>query len=196
MKVQFSLKPALIGMVCLGILAPQTVSAGLLPSPKTVKAKPASKIPDIALTKDAIFRGVIVDGKAGPVANEKVVIRQGRRVVAETKTDRLGEFRVPKFRGGTYEIKAGKVSQQVRVWTANSAPKTARKIALLVENPTVVRAQSAIPAATIVNAASLGGAALGIGFGISNMQEVDDLEDKVNRNTNGVESNANSISAL
>lgn len=186
MKVQTFLKPALIGLVCLGIIAPQTVSAGLLPSPKTVKAKPASKIPDIALTKDAIFRGVIVDGKAGPVANEKVIIRQGRRVVAETRTDRLGEFRVPKFRGGTYEIKAGKVTQQVRVWTANAAPKTARKVALLIENPAIVRAQSAIPAATIANAASLGGAALGVGFGISNMSEVDDLEDQVDRNTNSL----------
>lgn len=186
MKVQTFLKPALIGLVCLGIIAPQTVSAGLLPSPKSVKAKPASKIADIALTKDATFRGVIVDGKAGPVTNEKVVIRQGRRVVAETKTDRLGEFRVPKFRGGTYEITAGKVTRQVRVWTANAAPKSARKVALLIDSQNVVRAQGAIPLASLSTAASLGGAALGVGLSVSNMSEVDDLQSQVNKNTNSI----------
>lgn len=186
MKVQTLLKPALIGLVCFGLITPQTVSAGLLPTPKSVKAKSASRTSDVTLTKDGILRGVIVDGKAGPVTGEKVVIRQGRRVIAQTKTDKLGEFRVPKFKGGTYEVTAGKISHRIRVWTADAAPKSARKVALLVENRNVVRAQGTILPGTALNAVGIGLGAAGLALGIDNRSEINDVENQANRNSNSI----------
>ena len=185
MKVLHSLKPALAGLMCLGLVVPQAVSAGLLPTPRTARAKSAApKIPDIALTKDGMLHGVIVNRQAGPVAGERVVIRQGRRVVAQTTTDRLGEFRVPKFRGGTYQLQAGKVTRQIRVWAPGTAPKSARKMALLVNGGTVTRGQSALPLgitpATLVSFAAAG---TGLGISIANASDVDDLEKQVDRIT-------------
>ena len=183
MKVLRSLTPALASLVCLGLIVPQTVSAGLLPTPKTARAKPAApKIPDIALTKDGILRGVIVDRQAGPVAGERVVIRQGRRVVAQTTTDRLGEFRVPKFRSGTYQIQSGKVTRQIRVWAPGTAPKSARKMALLVNGGTVTRAQGASPLGlTPASIVSFAAAGTGLGISIANAQDVDDVEKRVDQ---------------
>ena len=39
MKVLRSLKPALAGLMCLGLVVPQAVSAGLLPTPQNGQSK-------------------------------------------------------------------------------------------------------------------------------------------------------------
>ena len=185
MKVQSFLKPALIGLVCFGLVVPQTVSAGLLPAPQSIRAKSKVKtvrIPDVVLNKEGTFRGVIVDSKAGPAVGQRVVITQGKKVIADTKTDKLGEFQVKKMRGGVYTVTAAKTTRQIRVWSREAAPKTAKKVALMVDSEKVVRGQGVIPlgldAGTLLG---LGVGLTGLGIGISNLDEIDDLESQVDR---------------
>jgi hypothetical protein len=183
MKVLRFLKPALFGLVCFGMAASQASAQLLPPPPKPVKAKAATKkVADIVLTREGTLRGVLINKQAGPLAGEQVVIRQGRRVVAEATTNKLGEFQVAKFRGGTYQLTSGKSTRPIRVWTASAAPKSAREVALLVSGGTVTRGQGLLafgltPAAGINFAAAAGSA----GLTVVNMNDIEVVETKVNQ---------------
>jgi hypothetical protein len=183
MKILRFLKPILFGLVCLGMVASQASAQLLPPAPEPVKAKAATKkVTDIALTEEGTLRGVFINKQAGPLAGETVVIRQGRQVVAETTTDKLGEFRVSKFRGGTYQLSAGKANRSIRVWTADAAPKSAKAVALLVSGETVTRGQGLLafgltPAAGVNFAAAAGSA----GLTVANMNDIEVVETKVNQ---------------
>lgn len=183
MKLRRFLKPALFGLVCFGMVAPQASAQLLPPAPRPVKEKAApKKVADIVLSEEGTLRGVLINNQAGPLAGEQVVIKQGRRVVAHTTTDKLGEFRVEQFRAGTYQLYAGKVTRPIRVWTANAAPKSAKQVALLVSGGPVTRGQGILalgltPAAGVNFAAAAGSA----GLTVVNMNDIEVVETKVNR---------------
>lgn len=183
MKELRFLKPGLFGLVCFGLMASQTSAQLLPPPPKPVEAKAATKkVADIVLTNEGTLRGVLINKQAGPLADEQVVIRQGRRVVAEATTDKLGEFHIEKFRGGTYQLTSGEATRPIRVWTADAAPKSAREVALLVSGEPVTRGQGLLafgltPAAGVNFAAAAGTA----GLTVVNMNDIEVVDTKLNQ---------------
>lgn len=132
-----------VTLACLGLMFPQ--GKILAATPKAAE-KPVAKAPvkgpiDVALAKGGTFQGRMVNDKGDNVEGAAVVIRQAGRVVAETTTDEEGRFSVKSLRGGTYEVKAGKVDGVCRLWSHDTAPPSAAGEITIVSHTKVVRGQ-------------------------------------------------------
>jgi len=107
------------------------VRAATQPAQKLTVQHTDAKVLDIGL-KDGSFQGRVVDHTGTPVANAAVVIRQGNKEIAKSKTDQHGQFAVTGLKGGVYEVASGKTTGVYRVWQETVAPPAAKEQALLV----------------------------------------------------------------
>lgn len=143
-------------------------------------------VADVTLAKDGTFAGRVVDHGGMPLPNADVVVRQGQREVARTKTDAKGAFAVQNVRDGVYEVASGKTEGRYHLWTSDAAPKVSRDQALLVmgENgargqygavdPVLLLLTAAVIAAVILSAINVDK--------IDNLQnDVNNLQDQVNK---------------
>lgn len=190
-------RPAVLFAICVALVLPSDLAAQdrpfARPALKPLTLKPVSpnrasqqrtiakshavakrsdsdSLVDVELTSNRSLVGSMVDAQGKPVAGVTVTAKYGRRVLAETKTDRQGEFRFRNIRTGVFEIRSRLVRRVVRVWSNGTAPKNARREALLVADPgTRVRAQSPVPFTPtavsngLVEAGLLIGATVGVG---------------------------------
>lgn len=185
MKVRNVLKSALAALACFGTLIPQqslnaAQSAPEAPASEADADSQARKITDIELDRQGRLRGFLVDTNGKPEALKKVQIRQGKKLLAETKTDRNGEFQVNKLRGGVYQIVSKDQAAVVRVWSNGTAPPKSKDAVLLVTGK-VARGQGFIPGGTIAGLLGVGIGIAGLTIGIVNMQKNDDLQRDINR---------------
>lgn len=125
-------------------------------------SKPA-KVIDVELTSRRSLVGSLIDGQGRGLAGETVTARFGRRVLAETKTDRLGQFRFQSVRGSLFEVRSRHGRRVVRVWASGTAPKNARRHVLVVDRKPQVRSQSPGPVGPLVVSNGLAEAGLLIG---------------------------------
>lgn len=143
MKSRELWKSALVLVATLGIVLPSSpltaANAGRSgnskksskSSPKNAKGNVAA-IQDVSLNADGSFTGLIVDGLGKPVARSRVVVRNGREVIAEAHTNNAGQFHVERLRGGVYEISHPQGMAVSRVWSDGTAPKSVAKNGRLV----------------------------------------------------------------
>lgn len=98
---------------------------------------------DVQLQTDGSLQGFAITAEGVPAGNVAVTISQRSRDFAKTTTDALGRFSVRGLQGGVYEARAGRASQLYRVWPIESAPPSAKPLAVLVITPeTIIRGQS------------------------------------------------------
>ncbi len=133
-------KSALVLLAGLSVVLPGPVMAGEA-APKHEVHKPAQKIRDVTLDADGVLSGYLVDVQGKPEAAAAVAVLQGRKQVALTKTNAKGQFEVKGLKGGVYQVTSQKGTAVFRVWKNGTAPKQASKLALLVNDQSVVRAQ-------------------------------------------------------
>jgi hypothetical protein len=161
---------------------------------RTTANKP--KINDVALDAQGVFNGIVADKDGRPLGFSQVVIAQGKRVIAKTKTNARGEFKVAKLRGGNYQVVVARQIGHVRLWKNGTAPPKAMKQALLISKP-IVRGQSAIGGfgggAGLLNLAA-GVAA--VTLGIVNNNDLGDLQSDLDRVQTQVTNIANTINNL
>jgi len=111
----------------------------------------------VSLEQGGVLRGVLVDEQGRPLAKSAVQIRKGRRVFSRTETGPRGEFQFSGLRGGVYEIASVAGTGVFRVWSPGTAPKAARRQALIVSRSQVVRGQFAdLGLSTLTNLGDLG----------------------------------------
>lgn len=122
------------------VLVPQLA---LATTPPVTDGKPTQLplLTDIALQQGGTLVGRLTDSKGMLLQQEKITIRQDQQMIAETTTDKNGQFRVNGLRGGIYEVASARGAGSFRAWAANTAPPTARQFAVLIENDDVVRGQ-------------------------------------------------------
>lgn len=185
MKVRNVLKSALAGLACFGTLIPQQSlsAADSTPEPRVSKADSTvqtKKIIDIELDRQGRLLGVLVDTNGKPEALKKIQLRQGKKLLAETKTDRNGRFLVSKLRGGVYQIVSKDQAAVVRVWSNGTAPPKSKNAVLLVTGK-VARGQGFIPGGTITGLLGVGLGIAGLTLGIINMNENNDLQRDIDR---------------
>jgi hypothetical protein len=101
----------------------------------------AAAVQDVSLNADGSFTASIVDGQGKPVAGIRVVVRNGRAVIAEARTDDAGQFHVERLRGGVYEISHSQGKAVSRVWSEGTAPKSVRQNGRLVTHKSQSRDQ-------------------------------------------------------
>lgn len=185
MKVRNVLKSALAGLACFGTLIPQQSlsAADSTPEPRVSKADSTvqtKKIIDIELDRQGRLLGVLVDTNGKPEALKKIQLRQDKKLLAETKTDRNGRFLVSKLRGGVYQIVSKDQAAVVRVWSNGTAPPKSKNAVLLVTGK-VARGQGFIPGGTITGLLGVGLGIAGLTLGIINMNENNDLQRDIDR---------------
>jgi len=118
---------------------------------------------DVELTSQRSLVGSVIDAQGRGLAGETVTARFGRRVLAETKTDRQGQFRFQNVRGSLFEVRSRHGRRAVRVWASGTAPKNARRHVLVVDRKPRVRSQSPGPVGPLVVSNGLAEAGLLIG---------------------------------
>jgi hypothetical protein len=75
------------------------------------------------------------------MTRQKISVRQNALLIAETMTDKNGQFIINDLRGGIYQITSERGVGSFRAWAHQTAPPTAHQLALLVEDDQVVRGQ-------------------------------------------------------
>jgi len=123
---------AMIGLACLGMLAPTPALQAALGAGISPDAGGVAEAVDVALADGGTLRGQVVDPAGNPIAETPVKLWQWNREVAGTVTDRAGYFAVSGLRGGRYQLTAGTAQGAYRLWAANTAPPGARPAALVV----------------------------------------------------------------
>ena len=148
--------------------------------PEAAQARKTSAM-NIVLDDEGQLTGYLLDQQGRPVSKASVVIRQGAKRIVKTQTGAQGKFTVSGMRGGVYQIQSEKGSTVVRVWTRKAAPRNARRLALVVENPRVVRGQSVLPPAFAMDFGTLASTGIAVGgatMGVIASQDAQDAEDK------------------
>jgi hypothetical protein len=102
---------------------------------------PPVRVYDLVLDADGVLRGAVTSASGQPRAGAEVVAWQAGQIVAATATQDDGQFAIRHLRPGVYEFNTARSATRFRVWAARTAPPGARRAALLVEDPLIVRGQ-------------------------------------------------------
>ncbi|MHC4874964.1 MAG: hypothetical protein ACYTGL_00610 [Planctomycetota bacterium] len=140
MVTQRDWKSVLVLLTGFAALLPGSADAGQAPA-RTKSREAARQIKDVSLDTRGVLSGYLVDRQGKPETSTAVTIRQGRRQIARAKTNAKGHFEVQGLKGGVYQMSSKQGSQIIRVWKHGTAPKKASRLALLVNDQTVVRGQ-------------------------------------------------------
>lgn len=143
-----------VGLSSLGLILPIEIlnAAPPVPAPSAQSAQPArpaargvtpkaKSVSDVKLDDAGYLHGMVVDLQGTPVANATVVVSQGKRDLAQVRTDGQGQFRAGPIARGSYLLKSRGQSRAVRAWTPQMAPPSAGRLALLITGSEIVRGQ-------------------------------------------------------
>lgn len=154
-------------------------TAGALSSKAPTKAAP--QILDVSLGENGELTGFVLDGQGKAVVRSRILVRLGKKTVAETSTDAAGQFRVEGLRGGVYQIVHADGISVFRVWKNGTAPRNAKAVALVIAGKRFVRGQNEVGALSLIQPATLasGAAAItGITLGVIGISEASEASDE------------------
>lgn len=134
MKLVNRLRPAVLVLVCLGVILPKHCHA-ISPS----GGNPKLTITDVALQEGGILRGQALDANGAAKSGVSISVKWQNRPVAETITNSEGQFEVAGLRGGLHTITSDRGIAACRFWAANTSPPNVQSNLLLVSEQTVVR---------------------------------------------------------
>lgn len=130
---------AAVVLACCGLLMPPSaVQADGTPARKQAAQIKAA---DVALAPSGVLKGSVYTPNGKVVDGATIAILQGDKVVTHTNTDEKGIFEVPQLKAGMYQVVVGNQGAPVRVWSAETAPPSAKTRAIFVVGQ-VVRGQS------------------------------------------------------
>jgi len=119
----------------------------------SVRAGSLQVIEDVALRPGGVLEGRVVHGEGlrlrETVAGLPVTLFEGGTIVARTKTDAQGRFRIGSMRGGFYRVTIdaanGPSSRFFRLWTSSGAPPHAGNEATVSVGQRLLLGQSPFP---------------------------------------------------
>jgi hypothetical protein len=123
----------------LGVLSPAAIFGAAPEVQQTQQAMALVK--DVELSLGGTMSGQIVDQQGNKLSGIEVALLQDGRQVAQTKTNKAGDFAVEGLQGGTYQIASINGVTAYRAWSSETAPPAATEGVLLVVPQSVVRAQ-------------------------------------------------------
>jgi hypothetical protein len=95
----------------------------------------------VRLDEDGALRGRLSDASGKPLAHHTIVLHQGGKLLAQTRSDDSGEFAFERVVGGVYQLAAGTSTVFCRAWTSKAAPPLAGDQVTMVASSQVVRGQ-------------------------------------------------------
>lgn len=130
-------KRAALCLACFGMTIPQ----GALVAAEKSEQVQASRMLDVKLTEGGKLSGQLVDAQGNALKGANVTVRFHNQVVAVAKTNNAGRIAVTGLMGGTHQIETEHGRINARLWTAKTAPPSAKPNALIVSEKNVIRAQ-------------------------------------------------------
>jgi len=100
---------------------------------------------DVELQSDGCFVGRVTKSDGQPAPNAAFSVSNNRGVVVRGCADQQGLVTVHGLQGGVYQFVVGTESHLLRLWSGGTAPPSAIREVLLVQEASVVRAQWAAP---------------------------------------------------
>ncbi|HEX3600806.1 MAG TPA: hypothetical protein VHU84_11730 [Lacipirellulaceae bacterium] len=128
--------------ISLATWAAAVASFGLLVPTTVAATAPIRGTTDIALGQDEMLVGEVVDPQGTAKRETPVWIQYQGADVVRTMTDINGVFAAKGLRDGEYQIKTDQGISNCHLWNAETAPRSARQVALVVAGNDVVRGQT------------------------------------------------------
>ncbi|MCA9162608.1 MAG: carboxypeptidase regulatory-like domain-containing protein [Planctomycetales bacterium] len=141
MKINGSFRCLAVALSCALVTLPQLAQAA---SPAAVQTA-APVVHDVALQSGGVFHGQALTATGQPNAGVTVTVARDNQVIAQTVTDKSGEFTVSNLNGGLYQVVVGQEGMMFRLWAPNTAPPAAKQQATLVTGAEVYRGQGGHP---------------------------------------------------
>lgn len=123
MKIGRLVRGMMISLAALGVCLPELALAA---SPPTSPA-----VVDVAMADGGVLHGQVVDLQGAATTGVPVSVKAQNQEVIRTTTAKDGHFTVQGLRGGVYQVAAGEGQGVYRLWTANAAPPSAQKNAIV-----------------------------------------------------------------
>ena len=132
MKTGRLVQSLVVSLATLGMCFPEMVLAAAPPATPNVV--------DIALADGGVLHGQVIDLQGGKASGVPVAVKAPNQAIVNATTTNDGHFTVPGLRGGVYQVAAGQGQGVYRLWTANAAPPSAQKNAIVfTQNATAPR---------------------------------------------------------
>ncbi len=161
-------KGAAVCLAALGIVLPQAPAmADNSPVRPAAKVQQGSSLPDVSLTAGGTLSGRVVDHTGKVLEGAQVTLRQDKKEITTTVTNKDGIYSFKSLKGGVYQVSSGNTDGVFRVWAEKTAPPSAKEHALLVmgENgargqfgccdPTLIILTAGVIAAVVLSAITL-----------------------------------------
>ena len=132
MKFANRLRSPMLTLAVLGIIVPRF----------SLAEAPANSTPiiaDVGLQAGGCLHGQMLDSDGAPQADSTVTIQWQNRPIAETTTNREGEFSVAGLRGGNHTVVTKEGAAACRFWAPGTSPPNVRSSLLLVHEQSVLR---------------------------------------------------------
>jgi hypothetical protein len=155
------------------LLVAVLVASFALPRGIVFAATPAEQttVRDVALQKDGMLVGQLVDRNGQPQAGVPVTILSDNKPVATATTDKNGIFTFRGLRGGLYHLTGANGVAAYRVWQPQLAPPGSSPSAVVIAGEDLVRGQCPAPLRAILTRplviAGIVGAAIAIPVAIA-----------------------------
>jgi hypothetical protein len=135
--LRFRIKTLLVAAMAAGVL--------LVGSMSTARSAGTNLPIDVALQSQGCFVGRVTKTDGHPEAHAAFAIYNDQGLVVRGFADQQGLVTVDGLQGGVYQLVVGMESHLLRLWADRTAPPSAIREVLLVQDPGVVRAQWAAP---------------------------------------------------
>lgn len=156
-KLRFMQRSSVWGAVAVLVLQPQFLFAAEQPIARAAVSSNVARamtVVDVSLQSDGVLFGQLVDTQGRPLSATEIHITDGRNQW-RTQTDLQGQFKLAGMHGANYTVQVGQQVQLIRAWSAGTAPPSATKGLLFVQDNDVVLAQHC---ASPVCGSAIGGA--------------------------------------
>jgi len=128
------------------VVQPQFLLASersIVKSSTTAHTAQTLTVVDVALQNEGVLHGQIMDKQGQPLSDIKIqVLSASADKQWQTQSDAKGQFQLTGLSGATYHLQVGEHVQLLRAWSAGTAPPSATKGLLIVQNSDVILAQN------------------------------------------------------
>ncbi|NIP85640.1 MAG: hypothetical protein GTO03_08785 [Planctomycetales bacterium] len=143
MRIKNAWQTAAGFLAVMGMLLPPWPIVAAEPQRLPDPAWQALEVVDVVVGHNGTLTGRVADRRGRAMAGTRVTIVQGTTAVAQTRTDRAGNFHVVGLSTGVHQLVTLEGMQVCRLWPAETAPPSALSSVQMVADDHVVAGQYA-----------------------------------------------------
>jgi hypothetical protein len=141
MRIKNAWQTAAGVLAVLGMLLPPQAMLAAEPRPATPAALQSLEVVDVALGRNGLLIGRVLNRRGQGVGGTSVTVVEGTTAVSQVTTDRAGHFHVAGLASGVHQLVTPNGHQICRLWRAEAAPPSAQPSVQFVIDDKVVAGQ-------------------------------------------------------